>query len=45
MKLEELYAHIYKNVLAHTHTYFYIKLLCMHDTATYNIVDINNTIQ
>ena len=32
-------------LLAHAHTYFYITLLCMHDTATYNIVAINNIVQ
>ena len=33
------------HLLAHAHTYFYITLLCMHDTATYNIVDMNSTVQ
>ena len=33
------------HLLAHAHTYFYITLLCMHDTATYNIVAINSTVQ
>ena len=33
------------HLLAHAHTYFYITLLCMHDTATYNIVVINSTVQ
>ena len=47
MKLEESYHNMYKRVLhlvAHAYTYFYITLLCMHDTATYNIVAINSTV-
>ena len=34
-------------LLAHTHTYFYILVtfLCIHDTATYNIVVVNSTVQ
>ena len=40
MKLEELYNRIYK----HTRIYIFT-LLCMHNTATYNIVAINNTVQ
>ena len=28
------------HLLTHAHTYFYITLLCIHDTATYNIVAI-----
>ena len=32
-------------LLAHAHTYFYINSLCMHDTATYNMVAINSTMQ
>ena len=31
--------------LTQAHTYIYIILLCQHDTATYNIVAINNTAQ
>ena len=41
MKLEELYVHICKHTLIHS---FYITLLCMHDTATYNIVAINSNV-
>ena len=33
------------HLLAQSHTYFYITLLRMHDTATYNIVAINSTVQ
>ena len=33
------------HLLAHAHTYFYITLLCMHDTATFNIVAINSAVQ
>ena len=33
------------HLLAHAHTYFYITLFCMHDTATYNLVAINSTEQ
>ena len=35
------------HLLELAHTYFYITLLCMHDTATYNIVHvaINSTVQ
>ena len=29
---------IYKQLLARVHTYFYMKLLCMHDTVTCIIV-------
>ena len=32
-------------LLAHAHAYFQITLLCIHDTATYNIVAINSTVQ
>ena len=34
MKLGELYAYIYK----HVHTYAFIKLSCMHNTVSCNIV-------
>ena len=45
MKLEDLYAHIYIFVLARAHTYFYIKLSCMHDAVTCNIVANYSTVQ
>ena len=36
---------ISSHLLAHVHTYFYITLLYMHDTATYNIVAIKSTVK
>ena len=29
----------------YSYTFFYIKLLCMHDAVTYNIVAIYSTVQ
>ena len=43
--VDEIERIICSNLLAHAHTYFNITLLCMHDTATYNIVAINSTVQ
>ena len=36
---------ICSHLLAHAHSYFQITLLCMHATATYDIVAINSTVQ
>ena len=36
---------ICSHLLAQAHTYFYITLLCMHDTATHNFVAMKSTIQ
>ena len=43
--VDEIGRNICSHLLAHAHTYFQITLLCMHDTATYNIVAINSTVQ
>ena len=43
--VDEIGRIVCSNLLAHAHTYIYIKLLCMHDTAKYNIVAINSTVQ
>ena len=45
--VDEIGRMICSHFLAHAHTYSYILLTqsCMHDTATYNIVAINNTVQ
>ena len=43
--VDEIGSIICSHLLANAHTYFYITLLCMHDTATYNIVAINSTVQ
>ena len=41
MKLGELYDHIYYNTL---NKIFYIKLLCMHDAMTCNIVAVQSVV-
>ena len=42
--VDEIGRIICSHLLAHTHTYFLNKII-MHDTATYNIVAINSTVQ
>ena len=49
IKTENIVVHeigriISTHLLAHAHIYFDITLLCMHDTATYNIVAKNSTV-
>ena len=36
--VDEIWRIICSHLLAHAQTYFYIKLLCMHDAMTCNIV-------
>ena len=43
--VDEIGRIICSHLLAHAHTYFQITSLCMHDTATYNIVALNSTVQ
>ena len=43
--VDEIERIISSHLLAHAHKYFYITLLCIHDTSTYSIVDINSTVQ
>ena len=43
--VDEIGRIICSHLLAHAHKHFYTTLLYMHDTATYNIVDINSTVQ
>ena len=43
--IDEIGRNISSHLLAHAHTYFHITLLCMHDTATYNIEAVNSTVQ
>ena len=42
MEWEELYANIYEHTPTHI---FLIKLFCMNDAVTFNVVTINNTMQ
>ena len=43
--VDEIGRIVCSHLLAHAHEYFYITFLCMHDTATYNILVINSNVQ